>query len=57
MSDPDYRRLAIRARADMLRDELRGSLLYGQPLDVTDLDEVLVAAVEWAVREVKATAS
>lgn len=61
MSD-DYRRQAIRARADLIRDALRRSdngapMLYGQPLDPTDLDEVLVAAVEWAAREVKATAS
>jgi hypothetical protein len=63
MNTADYRAQAIKRRADRIRDALVGRdrpdtnapaqpfVLFGQPIDPMNLDEVLVAAVEWASEE------
>lgn len=56
---PDYRQREIARRADLIRDALSGRdrqdtnqppqpfVLFGQPIDVANIDEVLVAAATW----------
>jgi hypothetical protein len=58
----DYRAQEIKRRADRIRDALAGRdrpdtnvpaqpfVLFGQPIDATNIDEVLVATFEWAER-------
>jgi len=63
MNDRDYRQLAIKRRADCIRDALAGKdrpetnkpaepfMLFGKPIDSMNFDEVLVAAVEWSAEQ------
>ena len=59
MLDSDYRQREITRRANLIRDALTGRdrqdtnqppqpfVLFGQPIDSTNVDEVLVAAATW----------
>jgi hypothetical protein len=63
MNNRDYRQLAIKRRADRIRDALAGKdrpetnkpaepfMLFGKPIDSMNFDEVLVAAVEWSAEQ------
>jgi hypothetical protein len=63
MNADDFRAQEIKRRADRIRDALAGRdrpdtnvpaqpfVLFGQPIDGTNIDEVLVAAVEWAAEQ------